>query len=107
VAPRPDQADEVRALLRLGIDEIRRASGGIGAIDRAIADRVFTAVGPTGALVRRVHQTISRGAYAGVAGAMSLTSRLAGDLVARWDPPVRRELSPRRLGGGLIAVIDG
>src|SRR5215212_7477806 len=63
--------------------------------------------GPTGALVRRVHQTISRGAYGGVGGAMSLTSRLAGDLVARRGPPVGRELSPRRLGGGLIGVIDG
>jgi hypothetical protein len=38
---------------------------------------------------------------------MSLTSRLAGDLVARRGPPVGRELSPRRLGGGLIGVIDG
>jgi len=105
--PAPDQVDEARALVRLGIDEIRQASGGIGAIDRAIAERVFSAVGSQAAWVRRVHRAVSRSAYAGVGGATSLTGRLAADLVGRRGTDFGRELSPTRLGGSLIGVIDG
>ena len=34
-------ADEIRALTRLAVGELREATGGIGAVHRAIADRAF------------------------------------------------------------------
>ena len=43
---------ELRALTLLGFDELRQASGGIGSINRAVAGRVFRAVGPGATLVR-------------------------------------------------------
>jgi hypothetical protein len=57
---------ELRALTALGFDELRQATGGLGAIHRAVAGRVFRAVGPGAALVRPMHEAVTRGVYAGI-----------------------------------------
>ena len=63
-------ADELRALTRLTFEELGLATGGIGDIHRAIADRAF---GPVGSgLPRMLHDTISAGVYAGLRGAAGL-----------------------------------
>ena len=55
------QPNEVGALSRLGFEELGSFAGGIGGIHRAIADRVFRAVGPQAAPVRVIHDTVSSG----------------------------------------------
>jgi pimeloyl-ACP methyl ester carboxylesterase len=95
---------ELRALTALGFDELRQATGGIGAIHRAAAGRVFRAVGPGAALVRPLHEAITTGVYAGLglgARAIGLAAQAA---VARRDAPM---LSTTPRGSALIAAVTG
>ena len=57
---------ELSALTTLGFDELARAAGGIGSIQRAVSGRVFRMVGPGAMLVRPVHEGITRGVYRGL-----------------------------------------
>jgi len=95
---------ELRALTTLGFDELARASGGIGSIQQAVAGRVFRAVGPGAALVRPVHEAVTRGVYAG----LGLGTRALG--VAAGGAAARREgtlLSSTPAGSAVIAAIAG
>ena len=65
---------ELRALTALGFDELRHATGGLGSIHRAVAGRVFRAVGPGAAIVRPFHEAVTRGVYAG----LGLSTRAVG-----------------------------
>ena len=65
---------ELSALTTLGFDELARFSSGIGQFQRAISGRVFRAVGPGAALVRPLHEGITRGVYAG----LGLSTRALG-----------------------------
>ena len=95
---------ELRALTTLGFDELARATGGIGSIQRAISGRVFRAVGPGAMLVRPVHQAITQGVYRGL-GAGTRAAGLAAGAVAgrRSGPP----MSNTRAGSAVIAAITG
>jgi len=95
---------ELRALTTLGFDELARATGGIGSIQRAVSGRVFSAVGPGATLVRPVHQAITKGVYRGL-GAGTRAAGLAAGAVAgrRSGPPV----SSTRAGSAVIAAITG
>lgn len=95
---------ELRALTTLGFDELARATGGIGQIQRAISGRVFRAVGPGATLVRPVHQAITHGVYRGL-GAGTRAAGLAAGAVAvrRSGPP----MSSTRGGSAVIAAITG
>jgi pimeloyl-ACP methyl ester carboxylesterase len=95
---------ELRALTTLGFDELARATGGIGSIQRAVSGRVFSAVGPGATLVRPVHQAITKGVYRGP-GAGTRAAGLAAGAVAgrRSGPPV----SSTRAGSAVIAAITG
>ena len=99
--------DELRALARLGFSELRAASGGIGEFHRAIAERVFGAVGRQGAVVRVAHNSIAGGVYAGVGGGFSMVGRAAEQALGRRRAGSARPVSPTPLGGGLLGVIDG
>src|SRR3954452_22079942 len=99
--------DEMRALARLGFDELRRLNGGIGDVHRAVSERVFAAVGRPGALVRMAHKSITGGVYAGVGGGFSIVGRVADEALGRRAPRVPRPLSPTAWGGGVLGVIDG
>jgi pimeloyl-ACP methyl ester carboxylesterase len=94
-------SDELRALTRLTFEELGVATGGIGQIHRAIADRAF---GPTGSgVARSLHHAISGGVYAGLGGASRLAGRAAGVLVAGRG----RALSVTPRGAMLLGVLNG
>jgi hypothetical protein len=66
------QVDELKSLARLGFDELRRVSGGIGEVHRAVAQRAFGATGPGALPARTLHDAISNGVYAGLGSATRL-----------------------------------
>jgi pimeloyl-ACP methyl ester carboxylesterase len=95
---------ELRALTALGFDELRQATGGLGSIHQAVAGRVFRAVGPGAALVRPLHEAITRGVYAGVGLGTRAIGVAAQTAVARRDAPM---LSSTPRGSALIAAVTG
>ena len=95
---------ELRALTALGFDELRQATGGLGSIHQALAGRVFRAVGPGAALVRPVHERITRGVYAGLGLGTRAIGLAAQAAVARRDAPM---LSTTPRGSALIAAVTG
>jgi pimeloyl-ACP methyl ester carboxylesterase len=99
--------DEVRALSRLGFEELGALTGGIGGIHRAISDRVFRAVGPQGAPVRVAHDAISGGVYAGIRGASSLVGRASDAALARREASDGRALSSTPRGAAAVAALNG
>ncbi len=95
---------ELSALTTLGFDELARAAGGIGSIQRAVSGRVFRMVGPGAMLVRPVHEGITRGVYRG----LGMGTRAVG--VAAGRAAARREglpLSSTPYGSAVIAAIAG
>jgi pimeloyl-ACP methyl ester carboxylesterase len=95
---------ELRALTLLGFDELRQASGGIGSINRAVAGRVFRAVGPGAALVRPVHEAVTRGVFAGLGLGTRAVGMATAAAVGRRDAPA---LSTTPRGSALIAAVTG
>jgi pimeloyl-ACP methyl ester carboxylesterase len=95
---------ELRALTLLGFDELRQASGGIGSINRAVAGRVFRAVGPGAVLVRPVHETVTRGVYAGLGLGTRAIGMATAAAVGRREAPA---LSTTPYGSALIAAVTG
>ena len=84
--------DELRALTRLAFDELGGATGGIGQIHQAIADRAFGAAGSQASPSRVAHDAISRGVYAGLRGAAMLAGRAAAGAASGGE----RACRPRR-----------
>jgi pimeloyl-ACP methyl ester carboxylesterase len=95
--------DELRALTRLAFDELGGATGGIGQLHQAIADRAFGAAGAQASSSRVAHDAISRGVYAGLRGATTLAGRAAAGVVAGGG----RTLSTTPRGAAVLAVING
>jgi pimeloyl-ACP methyl ester carboxylesterase len=95
---------ELRALTLLGFDELRQASGGIGSINRAVAGRVFRAVGPGAVLVRPVHETVTRGVFAGLGLGTRAIGMATAAAVGRREAPA---LSTTPHGSALIAAVTG
>jgi pimeloyl-ACP methyl ester carboxylesterase len=95
---------ELRALTVLGFDELRQASGGIGSMQRAVAQRVFRAVGPGAVLVRPVHEAVTRGVFAGLGlGTKAMGVAVAAAAGSREAPAL--STTPR--GSALIAAVTG
>ncbi len=92
--------DELRALTRLAADELREATGGIGAIHRAIADRAFVG----GGIPKALHDGIAAVAYGAVRGGAALTGRAAEVALSRRET---RALSATPRGAAALAVING
>jgi pimeloyl-ACP methyl ester carboxylesterase len=95
---------ELRALTVLGFDELREASGGIGSINRAVAGRVFRAVGPGAALVRPVHEAVTRSVFAGLGLGTRAIGMAAAAAVGSRDAPA---LSTTPRGSAVIAAVTG
>src|SRR5918994_3301366 len=93
---------ELRALTTLGFDELARATGGIGSIQRAISGRVFRAVGPGAMLVRPVHHAITQGVYRGLGAGTRAVGLAAGAVAGRWSGP---PMSSTPAGSAVIAAI--
>jgi pimeloyl-ACP methyl ester carboxylesterase len=96
------QPDELRALARLGFEELGTAVGGIGGVHRGISQRVFRAVGPQGAHVRVIHDGISGGVYAGLKTVSGVLGAGA-DAVLGERPP----LSTHPKGALALAALNG
>jgi pimeloyl-ACP methyl ester carboxylesterase len=101
------QVDELRSLARLGFDELRRATGGIGGVHRAVATRAFRASGPGAVPARALHDAISGGVYAGLGGAARLAGRAADTGLARRAIREGRSLSTSPRGALLIGALNG
>jgi pimeloyl-ACP methyl ester carboxylesterase len=95
--------DELRALTRLAFDELGGATGGIGQLHQAIADRAFGAAGAQASASRVAHDAISRGVYAGLRGATTLAGQAAAGVVSGGG----RTLSTTPRGAAVLAVING
>lgn len=95
--------DELRALARLGGEEIGGAVGGIQALHRTIADRAFGATGPGATPARVMHDAISSAVYGGLRGAARLGGAGLGAVAAGRG----RALSEHPRGAAVVAAIDG
>jgi pimeloyl-ACP methyl ester carboxylesterase len=104
---------EFGALTTLGFDELARFSGGIGQFQRAISGRVFSAVGPGAALVRPLHEGITRGVYAGLGLGTRALGFAAGAAIDRHAARRRAAGRPLALpsatrpGAALIGAVAG
>jgi pimeloyl-ACP methyl ester carboxylesterase len=103
----PEDPDELRALAELGFSELGGAVRGIGDIHGAVAERVFRAVGPGGAIVRKAHEAISRAAYTAVARGPAAVGKAADVALGKRDRTGERRLSTMPWGGLGLAVING
>jgi pimeloyl-ACP methyl ester carboxylesterase len=95
---------ELSALTTLGFDELARATGGIGSIQRAVSGRVFRLVGPGAILVRPLHEGITRGVYRGLGAGTRAVGVAAGRAAARREG---LPLSSTPYGSAVIAAIAG
>src|SRR3954452_6294457 len=95
---------ELSALTTLGFDELARATGGIGSIQRAVSGRVFRTVGSGAMLVRPVHEGITRGVYRGLGAGTRALGMAAGRAAARRGG---LPLSSTPYGSAVIAAIAG
>jgi len=105
--PPPRDPDEIRALSRLGFDELRAAAGGIASMHRAIAGRAFRAVGPGGHSTQAAHDAISELVYAAVRGATGLIGSAAEVTLSQRPTPTGRSLSTSPGGGAVLGAING
>jgi pimeloyl-ACP methyl ester carboxylesterase len=94
---------ELRALSRMAFQELAGAPGGIGAIHRAVADRVFRATGPAAATVERAHRTIASASYAAVRGGFTAAGLLADAALRSRD----RDISDGPRGAAVVAAVQG
>jgi pimeloyl-ACP methyl ester carboxylesterase len=93
-------SDELRALTRLAVDELREATGGIGAVHRAIADRAWVG----GGVPKALHDAIAATAYGAVRGGAALAGRAADAALSRREA---RALSATPRGAAALAVVNG
>jgi pimeloyl-ACP methyl ester carboxylesterase len=101
------QADELRSLARLGFDELRRATGGIGDVHRAVAGRAFGASGRGALPARTLHDAIANGVYAGLSGATRLAGLAADAGLGRRAVRDGRRLSASHRGALLVGALNG
>jgi pimeloyl-ACP methyl ester carboxylesterase len=101
------QPDELRALARLGFEELGSAMAGIGGVHAGIAERVFRAVGPQGAAVRVIHDGISGGVYAGLKTASRAAGTGAEVLLSRREASEAQALSTHPKGALALAALNG
>jgi pimeloyl-ACP methyl ester carboxylesterase len=95
---------ELSALTTLGFDELARAAGGIGSIQRAVSGRVFRMVGPGAMLVRPIHEGITKGVYRGLGAGTRMIGTGAGIVAGRRQGGA---ISSTRAGSAVIAAITG
>jgi pimeloyl-ACP methyl ester carboxylesterase len=88
-----------------------RALAGTGALMRdlhaAIADRAFTAVGPTGAPARAIHDGVAMAVYGGVRATLGALPRRAGTALALSTPAEAPSLAQSPRGSLALGVLNG
>jgi pimeloyl-ACP methyl ester carboxylesterase len=103
----PTRPDELRALARLAAAELAGATGGIGQLHRAIADRAFGASGAGASPARRIHDGISGAVYGSLRGAVQLAGAGADRALGRREVRDGRVVSATPRGAAAIAAING
>jgi pimeloyl-ACP methyl ester carboxylesterase len=101
------QVDELRSLARLGFEELRRATDGIGDVHRAVAERAFGASGGGALPARTLHDAISNGVYAGLGGAARLAGIAADAGLGGRAVRDGRRLSASPRGALLVGALNG
>jgi pimeloyl-ACP methyl ester carboxylesterase len=99
--------DEVGALGRLAFEELARATGGIGSLHGAIADRAFGAAGAGARPARLVHDAIAGGVYGALRGASMAIGRTAELALAHRPEGDARAVSRRPAGAAVLAALNG
>ena len=97
----------MRSLARLGFDELRRATDGIGGVHRAVAERAFGASGGGALPARTLHDAISNGVYAGLGGAARLAGIAADAGLGGRAVRDGRRLSASPRGALLVGALNG
>jgi pimeloyl-ACP methyl ester carboxylesterase len=101
------EVDELRSLVRLGFDELRRVPGGIGGVHRAIASRAFRLSGAGAVPARVIHDAITGRVYAGLGGATRVVGRAADAGMRRRPVRDGRALSTSPRGAIVLGAIGG
>lgn len=105
--PRTAEPDEVRALAELAFVELAKATTGVGAVHRAIADRVYSAVrlGVGGFAIpsQLMHDTIARSTYRSIAAGCTVAAGVAARTVDGGGPV----LSESRRGAVAMGALTG
>lgn len=116
VASRPVPSSELRsrtasselsALTRLAFDELGDFAGGIGKIERGIAERAFWGVGPAGRPVQLVHDEVTRRVHGALRGSTALMGRVADAAIERRGLGQDLTLSTTRPGSAALAALGG
>ncbi|MCU7729515.1 hypothetical protein ODJ79_37855 [Actinoplanes sp. KI2] len=102
-----DGGGEIGAAGRLVGDVLAGVVGVVRDTHRAIADRVFAAVGPVGRPVGVAHDAVAGGVYAIVRGAHAVVPRLIGTTAGYAWRPEQAPLSGRRAGRVTLAMVNG
>ncbi len=93
-------------------DALAGAARSIGHIHLSISGRTFDAIGPVAAPIRSLHDGLTGGVYAAVAGAHAVVPR-AGALAAamrsqrRSEDPVQEGWSPQSRSARLLGALNG
>ena len=95
------------ALGRLAVEELGGAVVGIAGIQRAMADRVFGAIGPIAGVTRHTYGLVSDGVESGLRGGARLAAGDAEGGLRRLPAGGGRALSETAAGSALIAGING
>jgi hypothetical protein len=98
---------EVGAAGRLVGDGLAGAVAVVRDTHRAIADRVFAAVGPVSGPVRAVHDAVAGAVYAIVRSAHATVPRVIGTTAGYGWRPEQAPLSGTRAGRVTLAVVNG
>jgi pimeloyl-ACP methyl ester carboxylesterase len=106
-APAPTAADEIAALIRFAFRELGAGAAGIGAIERGIADRVFSILGRSAAVGQSIHTGIATGIYGGLRGASEALGRGTALAVKAKDIGPERAPSTTALGAGVFSALNG
>lgn len=99
------RADEARAVGRLARLTLRGSATRVHEFHQGIADRAFDAVGPAGAPVRVVHDTIAGLAYGGVRFALGAGARVVGEAAALGANGLSVDEDP--VGRAALAILNG
>ncbi|CAM2893698.1 esterase/lipase family protein [Skermania piniformis] len=106
--PESSSASETRALARLAAVELAGAATGVGAVHRAISDRVFAGVrrgvGPPATAVQTVHDLIAGGVYQAISQTLQAGAELA-DVAPGLD--ALPAPSGTDTGAGLLGILHG
>ncbi len=98
--------NDVRGAARLVADLVRVVAGGVATTERAVADRVFSSLGPLPGPVRPMHHAVAGVTGAGIQGISGLVGAVAG-VVATLAPAPSRTLDGSVVGSGVVAALNG